>query len=107
MNLSVTPEVIAALAGSLLSILFSYVPGLSTWYAAKSDEWKKLIMAGLLLAIAVAVYAMQCSSILATNITCDKQGIIQLVYMFVLAIAANQGTYRLTPQTDAVKDAKA
>ena len=46
---SVTPEFLAAVAGVVLSLAFSYVPGLRDWYEALAGEFKRLIMAGVLL----------------------------------------------------------
>lgn len=104
--ITVTPAVLAAIAGALLSLLFSYVPGLNTKFASLEDTSKKLIMAGLLLVVAATLFGLSCGAILQTGLTCDRLGVIQLVYMFVLAIVANQGVFQLTPQTKAVKAAK-
>jgi hypothetical protein len=104
--LEVSPEVLVVLAGGALSLGFSYIRGLNTAYAALAEETKKAIMAALLLVVVIAIYALGCGAILQTGISCDRQGIVELAYMFILAIMANQGVYKVSPQTTAVKDAK-
>jgi hypothetical protein len=105
-----TAQMLAAAAGILLSLLFSYIPKLNTWYAAQSEEAKKLIMLGLLFVIAVGAFGLSCAGVLTDlfgiAITCDKAGAIGLIQAFVLAVIANQGVYAITPQTAAVKAAK-
>jgi membrane protein YdbS with pleckstrin-like domain len=91
----------------VLSLFFSYIPGLNTWFAKQVEEIKKSIMLILLLIVAVAVFVLQCFSILDASLTCDKQGAVQLTWIFLSAVIANQSTYKITPQLKAVKAAKA
>ena len=42
-----SPETLTLIAGAALSLLFAYFPGLNTWFAAKSSDVKRLIMAGV------------------------------------------------------------
>lgn len=105
-----TPELLSAVAGVLLSLAFSYIPGLNTKYAALSDEWKKLTMLGLLLVVAAGTFGLACAGLLTDlfgmTITCDKAGAIGLVQVFLFAAFGNQTAYKLTPQTQAVKALK-
>jgi len=105
-QLDLTAAVIAAIAASVISLLCSYFPGLSTKFAALASETKQLIMAGAMVVVSVVVYALNCWGVLATGISCDKQGIFQLVFMLISAIVANQGVYQLSPQTNAVERVK-
>jgi hypothetical protein len=103
---TLTPAVLAAIAGAVLSLLFSYIPGLNTWYALKEEEIKKLIMALLLLILSASLFGLQCAGVLESGLSCDKQGVIQLVVIFLSAIVTNQSVYKITPQLAKVKDAK-
>ncbi len=47
-----TPESLRAIAGMILSLIFSYVPKVNEWFAAKDPTIKRLLMAGLLLLVA-------------------------------------------------------
>lgn len=99
-----TPEILAGIAGAILSLAFSYIPKLNVWFAALSDETKRLIMAGVLALVAVGVYVGQCFlGLWDYGFTCDKAGIFQLVGIYIAAIVANQGVHRITPKTKAVK----
>lgn len=98
------------IAGAILSLLFSYIPGLNIWYAALQADTKRLIMAGVLLVTSAAIFGLVCAGLagdFGLTLTCDKQTIIGLIKTFVLALIANQTTYAITPQTTAVKKLKA
>lgn len=105
-----TAQMLSGAAGIILSLLFSYVPKLNTWYAGQSEEVKKLIMLGLLFVVAAGAFGLACAGVLTDlfgiAITCDKAGAIGLIQAFVIAAVANQTTYKLTPQVKSVKAAK-
>ena len=105
-----TAETLAGLAGIILSLLFSYIPGLNTKYAALSSEYKKLIMLGILALLAAAIYGLACWGVLTEltgwTLTCDKSGLIQLARIFGVAAALNVTAFTFSPQTPAVKQAK-
>ena len=42
------PSLLASIAGVVLSLAFSYIPGLSTWYGGQSAQAKSLVMLGCL-----------------------------------------------------------
>lgn len=105
-SFQLTPEVLSMIAGIFLSLLFSYVPGLNTKFAAWPGELKRATMLGLLLLTSVVIFSLGCSGILNAGLTCDKQGIIQLLWSFILAVIANQSVFSISPQTQAVQQAK-
>ncbi len=49
--MEVSSEMIVAIAGVVLSLLFSYIPGLRVWFAGLVAEKKQLIMLGLLVVV--------------------------------------------------------
>jgi len=103
-------ELIALVAGILLSLAFSYIPGLNTKYAALTEEAKKLIMIGVLAVVAFGAYGLSCAGWLedltGIVITCDKAGFLGVLQAFILAAVGNQATYKLTLHTEGVKQAK-
>lgn len=105
-----TAETLAGLAGVILSLLFSYIPGLNTKYASLTSQAKSLIMLGILALITAAVYGMACWGVLTDltgwTLTCDKAGMIALARIFAVAAAMNVTTYTLSAQTNAVREAK-
>lgn len=104
--MTVTSEMLVGIAGVVLSLLFSYIPGLRVWYAGLISETKQLIMLGLILAISAAVYVLGCNGILVTNIACDKGGIVSFVLIVITAIISNQAVYSISPKPGDVQAAK-
>jgi hypothetical protein len=103
----VTPELIAAVAGVVLSLLFSYVPGLNAKFAALDPVYKRLIMLLLLLITAAGIYGLNCGGVIQTGLACGREGISQIVWYFILSSIANQTSYQLSPPTQGVIAAKA
>lgn len=105
-----TSNELSLLAGAVLSLGFTYIPGLNAWFAAKPATEKKLWMAVLTLLIAVLAFAAACANLvdlpLISTITCDKAGVTGLAVSFVLALVANQGTDRISPEPQIVKTSK-
>ena len=102
----VTPEMLTAVAGVLLSLGFNYIPKLNENFAALEKEVKRLIMAGLLLLVTLGVFGGQYFGLWDAGFVMDKAGIMQLVWSFVFAVIANQSVFSITPQTAAVKYSK-
>lgn len=92
-----TSESLSAISGVLLSLAFSYVPGLSDWFDAKTPTVKRLIMAVLLLAVAGAALGLSCANIIE-NVSCTQAGLVALVNSFIAALVANQAAYLITPR---------
>jgi len=105
-NFVLTPDILASIAGAIISLGFSYIPGLSVKFAALLPEVKRLIMAGIMVAVSIAIFALGCNGVLVSGIACEQAGLVQLVTIVLSAIIANQATYSITPQTNAVKSAK-
>lgn len=92
-------------AGALLSLVFSYTPGLKDWFEAKESTTKRLIMAGALLVVSAVVFSASCLDLgLAFTITCDKGGAVGLATTFLSALVANQGTFLISPKPPTVED---
>jgi hypothetical protein len=105
--MNITEVWLVLVAGVILSLLFSYVPGLRTKYAALSGEVKRVIMLVLLIIVSVGVYGLNCYGLIPQgNLTCDKSGILTLVNYFILAVVSNQTAYTISPQLSDVRAAK-
>ena len=89
-------ELLAGIAGIVLSLLFEYLPGLHDWYNALADGYQKLVMLAVLLLSACGIFALACVG-RYDLVTCDVNGVWLLVEYFVLALVANQATHRLSP----------
>jgi TRAP-type mannitol/chloroaromatic compound transport system permease large subunit len=96
---------LASIAGIVLSLLFSYVPKLSTGFAVLDGVYKRLIMAGLLLIVAACAFGLSCAG-LYSAVSCDQPGAVGLVEAFIAALIANQSAYAISPETKGVRQAK-
>ena len=100
-----TPELLVAIAGIILSLAFSYVPGLDVKFAALEGVHKRLVMLGSILLAAAGAFGLSCAGLLDAS-TCDQAGAWGLVQLFIFAAIANQSAYMLSPETERVLDAK-
>lgn len=98
-------ELLASLAGVVLSLLFSYIPKLSEWFAVLDGVYKRLIMAGLIFIVAAGTFGLSCAGVI-NAVTCNQPGAIGLVTAFLAALIANQSTYTISPATKSVQRAK-
>ena len=95
---------LASIAGIVLSLAFSYIPGLDTWYAVRDGTVKRLIMLGVLLLTALATFGLSCAKLWPT-VTCDQAGAMKLVEALIFAAITNQSAYLLSPRTQRVGQA--
>lgn len=97
-------ELLVTIAGVVLSLLFSYLPGLSARYGELTGDKKRLIMLGMLALVAGGVYALDCGGILVkfspdlAGMCSTDDGWVVVVKSFVLAMIANQSTFMISPQ---------
>jgi len=99
-------ETLAMVAGIILTLTLSYVPGLNRQYATLSPEFKRLIMLGLLILVSAGAIGAACtglSEVLGVTLTCDEVGLTQLAKALVAAIIANQGVYAISPRTKSIR----
>jgi hypothetical protein len=96
-----SPETLSSLAAILLSLAFSYIPGLADKFSALDGARKRLVMLACLLVIALGSVGLACSGVLASlvpSISCTQSGVIAVLQSFVLATVANQSTYLVSPR---------
>jgi len=90
-------ELLAGIAGIVLSLLFSYFPGLSGWYDYLLPNAKRFVMLGALLLAALGVFGLACLG-KYNLVSCDVIGAWGLLEYFVFALIANQSVYLLSPE---------
>lgn len=93
-----TAEMMAGFAAILLSLILSYAPKVKTLWAQQSGQAKRLGMAGALLAVAVCAFLLSCwqPERFVDIVVCSETGALDLAWIYVVALVANQGTYTLT-----------
>lgn len=90
---------LGALLGVVLSLAFSYVPGLSEWFAGLKGNVKQLVAGLALIVIAVGVFAASCAGLGDYGVSCSKEGAVGFIQVLISALVANQSTYLITKQT--------
>ncbi len=102
-----TAEELSIAAGTLLSLGFSYLPGLSGWYSKLTAERKRLVMLGLLALVALAAFGLAClgevGSDLGLAVTCNQRGALGLLKVFVMAAIANQAAFLISTRPAAFR----
>jgi hypothetical protein len=96
-----TADTLTLFCGAVLSLLFSYVPGLNAWFDALEAIYKRIVMLALLVVVSVLIYVAAClgyASDLGVTASCDRAGAVALLRVLVLAVVANQSVYKISPR---------
>ena len=93
-----TSEQLASLAGVLLSLGFSYIPGVRQWFEARSGEVKQAIMGLSLVFTAMVIFLSACAGYYK-GVACTESGFIGFLTILVSALVTNQSVYLITRKT--------
>lgn len=85
-----TPELLARIAGVVLSLALAYVPGVSTWYNALSSQLKVTVMGVLLVLAAAGSLLAHCGG---ADGECLRSNLPVFLSALIAALAANQATF--------------
>ena len=89
-------ELLASVFGVVLSLFFSYVPGVKAWFDALTKAQKQAFMGVGLVLVAGATFGLSCAGLVDVGVTCDQAGALGLVNVLIAALIANQSTYLIT-----------
>ena len=87
-----TPGVLLMLWGVAQSLILEYVPGVSDRYHKLDKQWKRFSQAIGLFLVSALVLALACTDVLG-GISCDQDGVIYLIVVFLLSLTTNQTTH--------------
>ena len=97
-------DLLAGIASTIISLAFSYIPKADGWWETLDETYRRLIMLGVLVLVALGAVGLACTGLAADfglTVTCDKPGIIALVRVFGVAVIVNQSAFKITPRTKA------
>lgn len=89
-----TEAQVSSIAGLLLSLAFSYIPGVSDWFAKLDGTYKRLLMAGLLVVAAMGALVYKCVG----DAACYQANLNDYLSAFIAALVANQAAYLISPK---------
>lgn len=94
-TLTITPDLIAQIAGGALSLVLAYVPGLRVRWAALPGAYKRAGMVGLLLLTALLLWVPACVQAAGwqSNLPCTGAGLLDILRLFALALMSSQAVY--------------
>ncbi len=93
-------DITSAIAGAVISLVFSYAPKAKEWFAALETTQKRLFMLVALVIAALVQLALACSGLAADfgfSATCDRSGFVALIRAFFAALVVNQATFLISP----------
>jgi putative exporter of polyketide antibiotics len=99
-----TPEMIINVIAVIASLLASYFPALSTWYAGLMSEIKSGIMIGGMAIVTVTIFLLVNNGLIPSVNPITWQ---RAVYAFFQALIFNAGMFVVSPKTSKVKQIKA
>lgn len=101
-----SPDLLAALAGIVLSLAFAYIPQAREWFDALSPTYKRLTMLALLAVSAFIIWLGACIGWVSAY-QCTPQDARQLAWLFVQALVANQAAFLIAPKASTSSAAEA
>ena len=87
-------DIISGLAGLLISLAASYLPGFAPWYHSLSILHKRLVMLGASAIGALLIAGAGCAGLY--DHPCTTAGLQELATAFGVVLVATQTTYLLT-----------
>jgi hypothetical protein len=91
-------ELISAGVGVVLSLVFSFIPPVATWYYGIDKKFRGLVMVGFTALTALGIFGLSCTGMFDW-VACTKAGAIDLVKAFLIILGTNQLTYMATPES--------
>lgn len=105
-NVTLTLSMISAAAGIIVSLAFTYIPKLNTWFGAQSEVYKQGFMALAGLIFSFVVFGLGCGKLITLNIPCTTIGATNVLWMWGAWVVGNQSADRASPEPQALKTAK-
>ena len=87
---------LTALVAGTMAIIFNKVPKAKLWFDKKSPDEKRNWMVGFVVFTAVALFSLDCASLLDTNLVCEPRDIVNLLYAIMFGGAVNQTAHNLS-----------
>lgn len=93
-------EILLGIVGAILSLMFTYLPGLKAWLDSQLN--RGLIMLAFCVLVAAVYFGLACSpwaAALKIILTCDQNGFVEMLKAVFVIASSNQITYLMTKQS--------
>jgi len=94
--MSITPEILSAGAGVLVSLFLEFFPKFKTWYDQLKNSYQALIALGFAVVFGFIIFGFNCLGWWAgkiPTIECTNAGVQELLWMIFLVFSGSQVTY--------------
>jgi len=93
-EIGLNADVLSGMAGMVVSLACSYLPGLSERWDALEGVWKRFIMAMTLVALSGIIAGLSCAGALS-GVECSRNGAWAVLSALFSALVVNQSVYAL------------
>lgn len=100
-TIGLNADLLAAVAGMVISLVCSYVPGIAPRWAALDGAWKRFCMAVMLIVTAAVIVALSCAGVLQ-GVECSQKGAWAVMSALFSALVVNQSVYAITAKSDKI-----
>ncbi|KON33814.1 hypothetical protein AC477_01105 [miscellaneous Crenarchaeota group-1 archaeon SG8-32-1] len=84
---------LGAIAGTVLTLVLSYAPGIAGEYEKLTKEMKQVVNIVLMLIAAILIFVLSCAGMLDVGIVCTWNGALSLLGLLISGLIANQSIY--------------
>lgn len=81
------------IAGTVLSLVLSYAPGVAKVYEGLTKEIKQAVNIGLMTLVAATIFGLSCANQLDVSVLCTLSGALDLLLLILYGLIATQGIY--------------
>lgn len=92
----ISPELVASVLSALLALAFLWLPGLNTWFASHSDNFKIAFMSVASALIATVMIVIACVPALSFGfpLACPAGGVWDWLFLVFLCATLNRGAFK-------------
>ena len=92
-----TNDELVAVVGIVVSLAFSYFPGLESWFGGQTPNVKRLLQLAVAVVVSGAVFGLGCAGIV-DGFVCTWAGALDAARLLVVFMIANQTAYAVSPR---------
>jgi hypothetical protein len=92
-QINVNSDLLLIVVATALALIFDWFPPAAKWFDGLEEGTKRLVNAGLLLLVSVAIFAGICAGVFSAGLACAAKGALDLLVIWFTAVTVNQGIH--------------